>query len=175
MVLLRNRELVIRWQNASCYMSENCVLKSQTSESSGSPVRTDKPLDLPSIWAWFSLFAKLFFTKKKKKRPKRQTLYLCVASFSSWAFFLQAILSRAGWGELVFPPLRSQCGVWLPQREKNEKTFSQVLEQFYYARGERKPRSVHHCQVKTGFWWSQHSDANQAFHFQECSTFHLYL
>ena len=108
--------------------------------------------------------------------PKNhQIWYLSVASSSSWASFLQAILSRAERGELVFPPLRSQRGVWQPQRESSGKSFSQVLQQFYWARGERKAQSVHHCQIGTGCWWSWYSDANQAFHFQECSTFHLYL
>lgn len=86
---------------------------------------------LPSVWALLSL---LYL--------KSTRFDTSVTSSSSSAPFLVAVLSSVDWGVLIFSPLRPWLGVWQHRGESSGKSFSQILQQFYYARGERKAQSV---------------------------------
>lgn len=114
----------------------------------------DLLFELTSLWA--CLLSELCFVSFTKKLS--DLIFVC--------HFLLLSMAEA---ELVFVSLRSD------PRENQVESFFWVLQQFYYAREERKAQSVHHCQVENGCWWSRRNDANQAFCLQEHSTFRLCL
>lgn len=121
----------IFWLDGKMLRVKNSKIVYFTATWSVSPLWTHKPVGLPSVWALLSL---LYL--------KSTRFDTSVTSSSSSAPFLAAVLSSVDWGVLIFSPLRPWLGVWQHRGESSGKSFSQILQQFYYARGERKAQSV---------------------------------